>query len=356
MGSNTLQVEIATSPVYEFLLSLVVWADSEHEAIYEVGPEWFAAIRARASPDLLRHVADLGQQCDMVWAHLLTFAAGVADVPTYVALLAQTDPIEIQLRLVGHGVRYFQLSTPPAVMHAAVLGDPAARREFLRTSYPEDARWQAALVHLLAMNAEVLRAELIAILREWYATVFLAQEAALASAIACDADQRLAMLARGDPMAVIDAVTYGYEYIPEDGITRVILVPAVLPRPQMHTFDHAETKWICYPVADDCLDRDPHLPPPRLLRLLKALADERRLRILRLLATGAAPLSAITAHVGLSKTLTHHHLTVLRGAGLVVNHGGTQRIYTLRYDTLAEVAPLLDGYLAPPPRNTTPPS
>jgi DNA-binding transcriptional ArsR family regulator len=235
-------------------------------------------------------------------------------------------------------------------MRDAVAGDPAARREFLRTSYPEDARWQAALRHLLAQDSPTLHADLITILRAWYDAVFRAQEPSLVEPIACEASHRQAQLAHEPPLAVVRAAASGFEYEPEEGIRRIVLVPSVLARPQVYLLDHDDTKWICIPVSDECLAADALKPPPRLLRLLRALGDERRLRLLRLLASGAHTLGQLSADAGMGKTLTHHHLTVLRGAGLVVVRGGNPTVYTLRYDTVAQVGPALDAFLAPPPR------
>ena len=61
-------------------------------------------------------------------------------------------------------------------------------------------------------------------------------------------------------------------------------------------------------------------------------------------------LGQIAAQSGLGKTLMHHHLTVLRSAGLILVRSGNPAVYTLRYGTLAQVGPLLETVLAPPLR------
>jgi len=350
-------LQIATAPAYEFILSLCVWSDVDEHASLDIGPEWFAAIRAYAPRELLDAIAQIAQGSDMVLAHLLTIVPADSeppDVPAFIDLLEQYDPAEMHLRLVGGGIRYCEDATPIDVMRAAVAGDPTARREFLRTSDPEDARWQAALRHLLSLHSRALHADLIEILRGWYDAVFHGQEADLMEPIICDATNRRKQMEHDSPLVVIRAAANGYEYVPEEGIRRVILVPSVVTRPQLHLFDHGDTKWICVPVADECLATDPLMPPPRLARMLKALGDERRLRILRLLATGSFSLGQLAAQFGLGKTLMHHHLTILRGAGLILVRNGNPMVYTLRYDTLAQVGSLLDAFLAPPPRKDLP--
>ncbi len=349
----SITLHIATAPAYEFVLSLSVWSDVDEHNSFDIGPAWFDAIRARAPRDLLDAIAQVGGESDKVWVHLLTFIStdpAPPDVPAFIDFLERQDPAEVHLRLVGGGVRYCEKATPLEVMRAAVAGEPAARREFLRTSDPEDARWQAALRHLLALHSRALHTDLIAMLRGWHETVFRAQEAELLRAITCDAANRQAQLAHEPPLEVIRGAANGFEYVPEAGIRQVVLVPSVVVRPQLYLVDRQDTKWIGVPVADECLATDPLMPPMRLVRVLKALSDERRLSILRLLATGSFSLGQLAAQFGLGKTLIHHHLTILRGAGLILVRNGNPMVYTLRYDTLAQVGPLLDAFLAPPPR------
>jgi len=56
---------------------------------------------------------------------------------------------------------------------------------------------------------------------------------------------------------------------------------------------------------------------PRLLALLQALADEKRLRILDALREGEACVCELQETLDLAQSLLSHHLRVLREAGLV---------------------------------------
>ena len=256
-------LQVVTAPAYEFILSLGVWSDVDEHAAFDIGPAWFAAIRAQASPDLLEAISQFAHESDMVWAHLLSFIPidpPPPDVPTFIALLEQQDPVAIHLRLVGHGMRICERDTPTEVMCAAVAGDPAARREFLRTSHPEDARWQAALRHLLSLHSRALQADLIEILRGWYDAVFQTQATEFLEPIARDAANRQAHIGHERSLRVIGAAN-GFEYIPEEGIQHIILVPSVVIRPQINWLDYEGTKWICVPVADEYLTADPLMPP-----------------------------------------------------------------------------------------------
>ncbi|HEX5451900.1 MAG TPA: metalloregulator ArsR/SmtB family transcription factor, partial [Candidatus Limnocylindrales bacterium] len=71
----------------------------------------------------------------------------------------------------------------------------------------------------------------------------------------------------------------------------------------------------------------------------KALADVNRLRIVQRLSRGAATVTELMDHVGLSQPLVSWHLGRLRAAGLVITRrNGRETVCTLRSEAFAEVA------------------
>ena len=72
---------------------------------------------------------------------------------------------------------------------------------------------------------------------------------------------------------------------PKPGVRRVILAPSYFARPYNFVLGGDDWRLFGYPIADDALDAgDPLAPPAAVVRLHRALGDETRLRILRLLA------------------------------------------------------------------------
>lgn len=65
-----------------------------------------------------------------------------------------------------------------------------------------------------------------------------------------------------------------------------------------------------------------------LTKLLKALADEKRLQILRMLVSSDLCVGALARHLGISKPAVSQHLQKLRKAGLVK---GEKRGYWTHY-------------------------
>ena len=89
------------------------------------------------------------------------------------------------------------------------------------------------------------------------------------------------------------------------------------------------------------------MPPPILLHLTRALADERRLRIVRMLATDQLTAVELAERLDTSLTTLAHHLDLLRGAGvLVANRSGRKR-YRSNPEALRMLHELLSGYLMP---------
>jgi ArsR family transcriptional regulator len=83
------------------------------------------------------------------------------------------------------------------------------------------------------------------------------------------------------------------------------------------------------------------------VRLYRALGDDSRLRILRLLAERERYLTELANELGLSKPTVSHHMAQLRSAGLVtVSKQGNLTYYTLRRDRADEAGPELSAYLA----------
>ncbi len=64
-----------------------------------------------------------------------------------------------------------------------------------------------------------------------------------------------------------------------------------------------------------------------LSRLLRAVADEKRLKMLYLLLPGELCVCKIMAALGISQALASHHLAVLRDAGLVRDRRDARWVY-----------------------------
>jgi DNA-binding transcriptional ArsR family regulator len=146
------------------------------------------------------------------------------------------------------------------------------------------------------------------------------------------------------PARFIELATNGLEYVPEPYTRSVLLVPSFVMRPYICDTEYQNVELLIYPVADESLLEDKTSPPSRLVRLYKALADERRLRILKMLAERSYSLQELAEKFGVAKTTMHHHMIILRSASLIRLRTSDHR-YSLRDEMIGDVAELLQAYL-----------
>ena len=339
-------LSIESAPAYELLMSLVSVTDDDHGDTVDVGPEWIAEMRRRAGPELLERARRVFEISDS-WIHLIGVAYGASaprDVATFLEHLRGTDVDELRLHLVAFYDRDTRRQTPPEVIRRALAGEKDAIREFLRTNHPDYEPWQRFLKSVLSADPEKLRAELVGVLEEWNEKVFAPEEASVMPILLRDVEAKRE-LSRELPFAdFVTRSTNGVEFPPRPGLERVALIPTFVNRPLVSHVELGDTLLIIYPVADESVSAETDAPPLRLVRLAKALADEKRLRILRALAEGEKGLMELAEQFGVPKTTMHHHMIVLRSAGLVAVAVGSKR-YRLREETLPDVEQLLSGYL-----------
>ena len=345
-GRKLPTIEIDFGLAYEFLMSLIVF-NEKTDYDYEVGSEWFDTVRTKAGPDLLKAIELFDSDCNHVWKHLLGLAYECEppkDVPTFIANVEATEPLELRLHLIGYYRREFRRTTPLDVILRAAEGDPEAQRQYLKTSFPEEGDWKELLHRLFSIDAETTKKVLLDILQSWYDRVFRDYEQQLMPILQRDAESKRAMKQTMSFERFIEAATNGIAYVPESGHRRVLLIPSYVNRPWNEHSDYHDIAIFCYPVADENVTEDSNTPPVRLVRLYKALADERRLRILKMLMTRSYSLQEIADEFGVAKTTMHHHLATLRTAGLV-RAQSNDKLYSLRHNMLSEVSELLDAYL-----------
>jgi DNA-binding transcriptional ArsR family regulator len=347
-------LSIDVSPSYELLQSIAVVFGEEKGDTYEIGDAWMEEARQRAGKELVDRVERVMMGDVDTFIHLTGIVYDTPaprDVPAFLEHLHQTDPNEIRLHLVQFYARETRRSTPASVIRAAIDGDPAARDEFLRTSHPEWEPWTTYLTRVLDQDGEAFKAELIGVLEAWADRVWKPESLTIMPIIERDADAKRELLRELPLDRFITTATNGVEFAPRPGIDRVVMVPSFVNRPLVTYNELGETLLIIFPVADESVSADADAPPLRLVRLSKALGDEKRLRILRTLADGEKSLMELAEMFGVPKTSMHHHMIVLRSAGLVAVGVGQKR-YRLRHETVPDLGALLGGYLGA----ATPPS
>jgi len=346
VGAGASQVEVVfdVRPVYDFMISLSDDSGSTDD-LPAADRDWLKAARD-ALPGLARRDREalLGTEACL---GALTVVVEQPDVRTpddLITLIRAMDPKTLARQIMVDDVHHPEM-TP--LVDAALRGDSSVLPELegmLRANM-DDAECELRL-DLTQQPAEYQR-RLLSVLEAWQIQ-FAKVEDRISSMIRRDADDRVADRGTLQPVDLIDKTTGGIRWMPEAGVSKVIMAPSYFARPYNYMFSRPGWRLFAYPISDAALDgHDPMAPPAAMIRLHRALGDETRLRILKLLAERDMYLTEIAHELGLSKPTIKHHLVMLRVAGLVtVTEQGAAMYYSLRRDRLREASGDVSTFLA----------
>src|SRR5207244_2042864 len=132
-----------------------------------------------------------------------------------------------------------------------------------------------------------------------------------------DVEAKRTLAASVDAADFVERATHGILYTPRPYIHKLVFFPSYWFRPWVLQHEHKNVRIFCYPVdADHSTGATADIAD--IARISKALGDERRLALLARLRNGPVTLTEASREVELSKSTTHHHLAILRHAGLVL--------------------------------------
>jgi DNA-binding transcriptional ArsR family regulator len=350
LGAPTLDIR-ASAPC-ELVLHLSECSAPGVQASTTLGKAWFDRVREAVDPTLLAAIDAFTDPAPgapvQLWSRLVPLAYATPpphDVPTFLAHFRSLPPLQVRLALLGYDALPQHRVAPREAIFLAAQGEEAAIREVAAKHFPNDPGRREALGDLLLGDPAETRARLLAILERWYQEAFRPQEAELLPALERDARATRA-LGRSMPMEeLVETVTNGIEFRPWPGLQWIALVPTYVMRPWTMQVFQEEGTIFCYPAADEHVAATDGSPPARLVRLHQALGDERRLRILRHLATQRATFQEIAGALDIPRSSLHYHLGILRSAGLLrVASGERGTVYSLRRESLSGMAEALLAY------------
>lgn len=341
----------------ELIAELAAFTSGPARASLESGKAWIREVRKLAGSELIARVEryHIGAYAELVTVALE--AAQPRGPDELIAALEGIDADELRRRLLGADSALERTMVSEDAFERAIDGDSRARSE-VRTAFGTDQRSRQAIGRLLIEPADDIKTAMIAVLHDWAKAVLPQFGADAEAAIARDVAAKQAMLRTTPGQAVLANATSGVTFEPSPWITEVVIVPTLALRPFVVPVDHRHTAVFLCSVADDALDDDAEAPPRTLVKLAAALGDDLRLRMLRLLTEDDLNASEIADRLAVDRTTLHHHLGILRSAGLLTvrDEGATGWRYALRDDRLAGIKQDLESYLrsGPPPREDQP--
>jgi DNA-binding transcriptional ArsR family regulator len=341
---GTVGVEIDVAEAAEVLMSIAAVLDEDDET-FDLGRDHLAAARGAISPEtaaLIERLAFRGEKCA---AYLLGIVYELPAPRTFAALLERLhamDATEVKLHLLGYYSSANHL-VEADVIKAAALGDEAAIDTFVEALSGYGFKQEIART-LLGLGPDVVKASLVDLLPLWYEEVFRPHSDGWQEAAERDAEAKRAAAGKHTPEQMVELATNGFQYTPAAGVRTLVFFPSWWMRPWVILWEHKGAKIFCYPLRLE--QGEGGTSPTELARLYKALGDEGRLRLLRRLSEGSLRLSEAATELGVAKSTAHHHLAILRHAGLVTIREEDEKVYNLRRDTVPQAGALLESFLA----------
>lgn len=295
-------VEFDFAPIYECVSSMTAFMNKQNHGVLDLGKQWVRDVQDRFAPTKLQQMREIMKATDdFSLAPYIWSCPGDRSVDGFLNWLED-------------------LST-------GQLYDIAAK---LKLTVPSN------LPELRSRTAEAVR--------EWDRQYFSQIDPAILEGLAREAETRRSTLNGSNGLEVYEQVTAGMRLYPSDALKQVVLVPQYHARPFVISAFYDEVIFSSY--SCDIMPPEPGRPTDALLRLTRALSDETRLYILRLLAGQQLTFTEIVRDVKLSKSTIHYHLIALRAAGLVIVHYDQKNTaYSLRLEALHGLPQQIGSYI-----------
>ena len=335
-------VEIDVAEAAEVLMSMAAILDEDDET-FDLGRAHMAAARASISPRVAKLIERIAFSAEKFPAYLLGFVYELTGERSFGALLErlrEADAVDIKLHLLGyHGATHHLVS--PETIKRVADGDREAADELLGALAEYDVKQEAAR-KLIDLGPDAIKETVLELLPLWHEEVFLPHSGGWREAAERDVESKRKLARSHTAEQMVELATNGYQYSPAPGIRSLAFFPSWWMRPWVILWEHKNVKIFCYPIREPTADGT---SPAELARLYKALGDEGRLRLLRRLGEGSLRLSEAATELGVAKSTAHHHLAILRHAGLVTIRDEDENVYSLRRDVVPRAGELLESFI-----------
>jgi DNA-binding transcriptional ArsR family regulator len=282
-------------------------------------------------PALVDALAQVGDSEGESWLNLFGVAldAGPPYSPRQLLDTLRTiDAVELRRHLLGRFAWSWCTLAGIEDIESAAAGDRSASRRLLEHPRYYGGHASASLGTLLPLDPEETRARLVRAVEAAGSRAESSGEPLAAAAAAASA-----ALAEHPPLVAIERLTSGYRYVPEVEAERVVLIPHLESALPLVLAQHRSARLVAYLAEPDRGAEE------QLTALGKALSDPKRVEILALVGRGVGRAGDLVDASGLTRSTVHHHLGLLRAAGLVALEGNARAYtYVPRRDAPTEVA------------------
>lgn len=334
---ETYDVQIIYSPLWECALGIAAITNSPFIHTLEKQENYWVDLKGTLSSNLQNQLKYVEK--NNTWKALLQLLHHWKgdDLYKFCSNIKSLEGSKLKficLPFTGHKFQHLRES--------ASLGEDSAIYE-LKKITSDNPFFPQYIEFISKTNANEIKEHLIEVMTGWYETVIQPDIEKTEQILHTDYESKISMKEKLSPEELVQWATGGVSYLPEPSVHRVLLIPQYVYRPWNIEADNEGTKVFYYPVANQSLSPfDKYMPSHFLVQKHKALGDEIRLRIVKLLSEDDHSLQDLTEQLSMGKTTVHHHLKILRSAKIV-------EMKELKYSVKANVLELLfkelDQYL-----------
>ncbi|MFD1388808.1 ArsR/SmtB family transcription factor [Oceanobacillus oncorhynchi subsp. oncorhynchi] len=334
---ETYQVKLHYSILWECALGIAAITNTRLLDTLDKPKEYWGQIRESISTALSEELEFVEK--NNTWKALLQILhqqefSSLETFEQYVQGLTDTELKFICLPFVGN---HYQ-----AYREKAAQGEMKAVKELMRVT-GHNPFFPTYIEFISICEAGSLKKHLIKVMNSWYQEVGKEKQQDTEAILEKDYQSKKERKQKVSPEELVQWATGGVTYIPEPNVHTVLLIPQYIYRPWNIEADIEGTKVFYYPVANESVSpSDRYMPDYFLVQKYKALGDEVRLKMVKLLFEHPRTLQDMTERLDIGKSTIHHHLKILRAAKIVEIRDSK---YCLKKNVFSLLAKEFDWYL-----------
>ncbi|TQR17876.1 ArsR/SmtB family transcription factor [Psychrobacillus soli] len=334
---ETYQVQLKYSVLWECALGIAAITNTPIIKTLEKPVEYWKEIKESLPVKLLVELDYVENK--NTWKALLQLLhqrdfTDLKEFTNYIRKLSMPDFIFICIPFIGNNYQELRRN--------ASLGEQLAMKEMMKIT-KDNSFFPRYIEFICQVNSKRLKEHLISVMTGWYEEVIKKEVEQLHTILQIDYEMKREMADKMSTEELVEWTTGGITYLPELNVSNVLLIPQYIYRPWNIEADLENTKVFYYPIANESITPNDRYTPNNFLVLKhKALGDEVRLRIVKLLEEQNLTLQDITEKLNIGKSTIHHHLKILRAAKLVEIIDAK---YALKRNSLDMLSKELEFYL-----------
>ncbi|MDR5683406.1 MAG: ArsR family transcriptional regulator [Armatimonadota bacterium] len=342
---SALHVRVEACAVYDFLAALFVVHRHGRGLAFDVADAWVERARRGLGQRSLRDLDLLSCERGTLLSLVALLDRRAVDdtVAGFVGHVREVPADELVLTLLAsaRAARPVRQHLREALRTRGVAREAALAR--FAAGLPQELRPEAA-VELARMDPQAVRDRLVRLLTRFHERVYAGEEPRVLPLLRADAERKRRRAQHLSPQAFVEEATGGHVLDPTQ-VTEVVVVPSYFVRPFNLIADHVGVRTYVVPLGED---ESVGEPTEVVVRVAKALGDETRLRILRMLMDREMYTQQVAEALGTSHVTAIHHLAALRAAHLIrIVERQNLKFYVLRPEGLQEALGVLSRFLRP---------